>query len=361
MSVIRAWDDNSLNVKSVTDEILQCLFVPHPFLADVVLSRCSFHPDFQDRSSQIQREMLGGLSTWLQSLGHQQSAILARLSKQAVRDHKNVRLGSEGGSPASQGTTSNAGSQMQANTSGYSQGIPGMAQAQGLYNQFSGGLGGRRSGNESYGPGATIGPSTRPEAVPPAVPIFSRPSGGQAGNFYEDAPPFSSQPYISYPGGPSSDMPPPPQAHPPRRPHSPSSYQGRAYGFAPPTQPGFPVAPEQSSYLPPGSSFTEPGLPIPHTGGPPSNSWGSPYPGTSYPGQSYPGQQGTGIQRIPGPGNINSAYSSSPLPSPNFPGTAPSFPSEGGRRFPDPQYDSVYGSGSGSDSRYGHGTRQPDY
>jgi hypothetical protein len=324
------------------------------------VSHCSFHPDFQNRSSQIQREMLGGISAWLQTLGHQQSTILARLSKQAVRDHKNVRLGGEGGAPANQGTfTTNAGSQTQANTSSYLQGVPGMAQAQGVYNQFSGGSGGRRSGNEFYGPGATIGPNTGPEAVPSAVPIFPRPGGGQAGNNYEDTPPFSSQPYMSYPGRPSSDVPPLPLPHPPHPPHSPSSYHGHTYGFAPPTQPGFPVAVEQSSYLPPGSSFTDPGLPSPYTGGPPSSSSGSPYPGSPYQGQSYPGQQGAGILRIPGPGNISPAYSSPPLPPSNFPGTAPSFPPQGGHRFPDPQYDSVYGSGS--DSGYGHGTYQPEY
>ena len=352
MSVIRAWDDNSINVNSVTDEILQCLFVPHPLLANVVLSHCSFHPDFHDHSSQIQREMLDGIRSWLQTLGHQQSAILARLSKEAVRDHKNVRFGSEGGVPASQGaSTTNAGSQMQANTSGYLQGIPGMAQAQGLYNQFGGGSGGRRSGNESYGPGATIGPSTGPEAAPPSVPNLPRPGGGQASNFYEGTPLFSSQSYVSYPGGPSSDMPPLPQVHPPRLPQSPGSRHGHTYGSPPLTQPGFAVTPEQPSYFPSDSSFTGPGLPSPYTGGPRLSSSGSPYPGSSYPGQSYPGQQGTGILRIPGPDNMRPGYSTPPLPSSNFSGTAPS--------FPNPQYDSVYGSGS--DSGHGHGTYQPDY
>jgi hypothetical protein len=355
VSVIRAWDDNSVNVRSVTDEILQCLFVPHPFLANVALSHCSFHPDFQDRSSQIQREMLGGIHAWLQSLGHQQSAILARLSKQAVRDHKNVRPGGEGSAPASHGTfATNAGSQMQANVSGYLQGIPGVAQAQGVYNQFGGGSGGRRSGNEFYGPGETMGAGTGSGAVPPAVSTFQRPSGGQAGNYYEETPPFSSQPHASYPGGRSSDAPPLPQSRPPRPPHSPGSHHGHTYGFTP-TQPGFPIAPEQSSYVPPGSSFPDPGLPSPYTGGPPSSSSG--YPGSSYPGQSYPGQQGTGIPGFPGPGNISPEYSS-PAP-PNFPGATPSFPSQGGRRFPDPQYDPAYGSGS--DSGYGRGSYQPEY
>jgi len=327
--VTKAWDDNSVNPKSVADEILQCLF----------------HPDFHDRSSQIQREMLGGMSAWLQALGHQQSMILARLSKQAVRDHKNVRLGGEGASHST--STTSAGSQ-----SGFLQGIPSLAQAQGLYNQFGGEPGGRRGENEpygSYGPGGTIGSGTGPEVGPPAVPVYSRTGGGQADNFYGDAHSFLPQPYTSsYPGGPSSDAPP----------HSPGSHHGRGhehgptYGFTPPTQPGF-APPKQSSYLPPGSSYTEPGIPSPYTGGPP-NTLGSHYPGSSYPGQSYPGQQGTGILGMPDPGNITPSYSS---PQSNFPGTGPGLPSQGGRRFPEPQYD--YGSGSGSG--YGQGTYQPEY
>jgi hypothetical protein len=311
----------------------------------MVLNYCSFHPDFHDRSSQIQREMLGGMSAWLQALGHQQSTVLARLSKQAVRDHKNVRLGGEGASHST--STTSAGSQ-----SGFLQGIPSLAQAQGLYNQFGGGSGGRRGANEtygSYGPEGTIGSGTGPGAGPPAVPVYARPGRGQADNFYGDARPFLSQPYTSsYPGGPSSDAPP----------HSPGSHHGRehghgpTYGFPPLTPPGF-AAPEQSSYLPPSSSYTEPGISSPYTGGLPNTS-GSHYPGSSYPGMSYPGQQGTGILGMPDPGNISPSYSS---PQSNFPGTGPGFPSQDGRQFPDPQYD--YGTRSGSG--HGHGTYQPEY
>ena len=282
------------------------------------------------------------MSAWLQSLSHQQSVILARLSKQAVRDHKNVRLGGEGASHST--STPSTGSQ-----SSFLQGIPSLAQAQGLYNQFSGGSGGRRGANEpygSYGPGGTIGSGPGPGAGSPTVPVYSRPGGGQADNFYGNAHSFVSQPYTSsYPGGPSLEAPP----------HSPGSHHGRehghapTYGFAPPTQPGF-AAPEQSSYLPPGSSYTEPGIPSPYLGGPPNTS-GSHYPEPSYPGQSYPGQQGTGILGMPDPGNIDPSYSSPPS---NYPG---GFPSQGGGGFPDPQYD--YGSGSGSG--YGHGTYKPEY
>jgi Heterokaryon incompatibility protein Het-C len=390
-----------MNPKSVADEVLQCLCVPHSSPANVVLNYGSFHPDFHDRSSQIQREMLGGMSTWLQGLGHQQGTVLARLSKQAVRDHKNVRLGGEGASHST--STTNAGSQ-----SGFLQGIPSLGQAQGLYNQFGGGSGGRRDANEPYGSygSGSVGSGTGHEAGPPAVPVYGRPGGGQVDDLYGDTRPFKSQSYTSsYPGGPASDAPP----------HSPGSHHGRGdgrtSGFTPPTQLGF-AAPEQSSYLPPGSSYTETGMPShytggrppgssytetgmpshytggrppgssysetgmpshytggrppgpsytepeipsPYTGGRPNTSSGSDYP-SSYPGQSYPGQQGTGILGMPDPGNINPSYGS---PQSNFPvpGTGPSFSSQGGRRFPDPQYD--YGSGSGSG--HGHGTYQPEY
>lgn len=329
-----------MNPKSAADETLQCLFVPHSSLANVLLNYRSFHPDFHDRSSQIQREMLGGMSTWLQSLSHQQGMILARLSKQSVHDHKNVRLGGEGASHST--STPSAGSQ-----SGFLQGIPSLVQAQGLYSQFSGGPGGRRGANEpygSYGSGG-IGSGPGPEAGPPAMPVYSRPGGGQADNFYGDTHSFSPQPHTSpYHGGPSSDAPP----------HSPGPHHGPKYGFAPPSQPGFAVS-EQSSYLPPGSSYMEPEMPSPYAGGPPNTS-GVHYPGSAYPGQSYPGRQGTGILGMPDPGNISPSYGASPPPL-NYPGTGPTFPSQGGRQFPDPQYEYVSGSGSG----YGHGTYQPEY
>lgn len=281
--------------------------------------------------------MLGGMSAWLQAVGHQQSTILARLSKQAVRDHKNVRLGVEGASHSNSTTSGGTQSGLQE--------TPSLEQVPGLYNQFGGGSGGRRYANNpygSFGPGETIGSETGPEAG--TVPVYSRPSGGQADNSYGDPRSFLLQPYTSHPGGPSSHAPP----------LSPDSHHGHGptYGFTTSTQPGF-AAPEQPYYLPLGSSYAEPGISSPYTGGPPNTS-GLHHPGSSYPGQSYPGQQGTEILSMPDPGNISPSYS---LPQSNFPGTQPSFPSQGGHRFPDPQYD--YGSGSGSG--YGQGTYQPEY
>ncbi|KAI9465912.1 Het-C-domain-containing protein [Lactarius psammicola] len=255
--VVKAWDDNSVNVKSVTDDILQCLF----------------HPDFQNHSSQIQREMLACIKNWLQSLGHKQSTVLARLSKQAVRNHQNVRLGGEGSAPVSQshGTSAgNAGFPGQGNVPNLFHGIPGMAQAQGLYNQFSGGAG---AGRDGFGP--PMGTVSVPEAAPPPVPVSPRPGGGQAASFFGDSPtPFGSQSYMppSYPGGP-----PLPQPQSPR-PHS-SGHHGHGHGYHSPTPPGHPGVPGQPPYLPSASGFPDSGSQPPYIGGPPVPLQEPSYPG----------------------------------------------------------------------------------
>ena len=121
------------------------------------------------------------------------------------------------------------------------------------------------------------------------------------------------------------------------------------------TQPGISMShPSNRLIYLQAQAMLEPGIPSPVYQVAPPNTSGSHYPGSSYPGQSYPGQQGTGILGMPSPGNISPSYGS---PQPNFPGTGPGFPSQGGGGFPDPQYD--YGSGSGSG--YGRGTYQPEY
>jgi Heterokaryon incompatibility protein Het-C len=333
------------------DEILQCLFVPHPvsLLANVLLNKCRFHPEFQNHSSQIQREMLAGMRVWLQSLGYKQSEILTRLSKQAVRNHQNVRPGGEGNASVSQGTfASNPGSQ--------AQGSAGMGLVQGLYSQFSGGAGGRREGNDFSAPGRGSGPV--PGTVPPSIPISTRPGSGQAGNNYGDSPIPSSSQYVSpppYPGGSSSGVPSLPQTHSPR----PPPLHGPAYGYPSPTQPSFLVAPENPPYTLPGSNFPDPGLPSPHLGGPSPASPVSPYPGSSYPGQSpYPGQQEIGFSRMPGPNNSFNAPYNSPAPPFSVPGTVPSFP-PGAPSFPNAQPEPDYGSAGYSG--YGQGPYQPEY
>jgi hypothetical protein len=353
-AVVKAWDDNSVSVKSVTDDILHCLFV-HCLgpIRDVLLTNCRFHPDFQNHASQIQREMLACVRNWLQSLGHKQSAVLARLSKEAVRNHQNVRLGGEGASVSQShgAVTGNAGFPGQGNL----QGIPGMGQVQGLYNQFSGGAGAGREG----GFGTAMGTVPAPEIAPPPVPVSPRPGGGQAAGFFGNSPtPFASQSYMpppAYPGGPAVGLQPLPQTPSPRPAHASGPYHGHGHGYPSPAQPGFPGGPDQPPYSPSASGFPDSGSQSPYIGAPPLvPPQGPSYPGSSYPGQSlYPGQQGTGYLGMPNSdGRFSPSYDSPPNPPPSFPGTAPSFP-QSGPGFPNaPNAQSGSGYGYGN---YGQG------
>ncbi|KAH7887067.1 heterokaryon incompatibility protein HET-C [Phlebopus sp. FC_14] len=122
--VVKAWDDTSINVHQVTEEVLQCLF----------------HPDFHDPNSKIQSEMLKYMRTWVQDLGSRRDETLHRLSKEAVRAHQNIRLS---------GTYAyNQGVQTQQSIQGYAAQIPGVAQAQSLLNM----VGGAPQGNRRDGP-----------------------------------------------------------------------------------------------------------------------------------------------------------------------------------------------------------------
>jgi hypothetical protein len=300
-AVIKAWDDNSVNVKSVTDEVLQCLFVLHPIapLASVLLNSCRFHPEFQNNSSQIQREMLAGMRLWLQSVGHnKQSEILGRLTKQAVHGHQNVRPGSEGSASVSQGT-------------------------------FSSNAGGRREGDGfgKLGSGSTFVPDSQP------------------GYTYGES--SSSQLYVPpqpYPAGPSLGVPPLPQTH---------HHGSDAYSYHTPTQPGFPAAPGNPPYsAPPSLGFPEgPGLSYPGAARPASP--GSSYRGPYYPGRpSYPGQQG-----MPSPGN---SFNTTPLAPPSsLSGTEPIRFPQNTSSFPGAQPESGYGTTNYSG--YGQGSYQPEY
>lgn len=104
-----------------------------------------FHPDFHDRNSKIQREMMEYMSTWLQSLGNNRQEVLRRLTKQAVRNHENIRLAGQGGSaPAQGGYAQNAGVEAQHNLQGYLNQVPGMSSASAMLSKINspGGSGG---------------------------------------------------------------------------------------------------------------------------------------------------------------------------------------------------------------------------
>ncbi|KAA1472452.1 Het-C-domain-containing protein [Dentipellis sp. KUC8613] len=272
--VTKAWDDPSMNVHSVTEDILSCLF----------------HPNFHNSSSGIQREMMGYVQSYVQGLGAKQHEILRRLSKNAVRNHENIRLAGEGGAPASQGSyAANAGVEAQHDIQGYLGNIPGFQQAQGLLGQFGGGQGGRRDAPGPTVPGGYEGSGHG--GYPPPPPLGSRPPAaepprlGQAGDYYGEgaAPPPPNRPAV--PPGP----PPIPHGHG----HHHHPHGGHPHGNAPvgfpdaaPGGAGYPGGPSgysgQSSY--PGQTSTYPGQ--------------SSYPGQStYPGQSsYPGGPGGGFQ-----------------------------------------------------------------
>jgi hypothetical protein len=339
-AVVKAWDDNSVNAKSVTDDILQCLF----------------HPDFQNHASQIQREMLACVRNWLQSLGHNQSTILGRLSKQAVRNHQNVRLGGEGSAPGNH-SHGNAGIPGQGNVPNLLQGVPGMAHAQGLLNQFSGGAG---TGRDAFG--ATMGTVPVPETGPPPVPVSPRPGVGPAGGLT----PFATQSYPPPPAypGPPMGSPTVPKPSSPRPARVSSPYHGHGHGYHSPTppQPGFPGVPDQPPYMPSTSGFPDPGSQPPYMGGPPRQE--PPYsPVSSFPGQSlYPGQQGAGYAGMPDSGGrFSPSYGQPPNPPSSFPGTAPSFP-QSGPGFPDASNAQPgSGYGSGGYGGYGQGSYQPGY
>ncbi|KAJ7906270.1 heterokaryon incompatibility protein HET-C [Mycena leptocephala] len=262
--VIKAWDDNSVNVHHLAEDVLSCLF----------------HPDFHNNSSKVQREMMQYMHTWVNGLGARKHSVLQRLSKNAVRNHENIRHAGEGGTPAAEGTfAANQAHQFQHQVAGYAQQhIPGAAQAQALFGGHNHGQGRDMPGN---------------------------PGGGQASSYYDGGGAAPAQPSYgsgapSFPGESSSYAPP---SGPP---HStgPTGYN------APPTGPTSGYNP---SYAPPPGPPSFPGAAPSFPGGP--GEYGSPAPG----GYGSPAPGGYGF-----PGG----------PAPDFPGAAPAFPGGPNSGFP---------------------------
>ncbi|KAF9022321.1 Het-C-domain-containing protein [Hymenopellis radicata] len=314
--VTKAWDDPSANVQQVTEDALQCLF----------------HPDFQNRNSKVQNEMMQCLHKWYQDLGKRQQDVLRRLTKESVRSGNNKRLEGEGGKPAAEGTfAANQAHSAQQKIQGYASSIPIVGQATSF---LGGGAGNRREGGPgdvSYGggyPGAQAGGHSHGSEMP---------TGGQASSYY---------------GGSSGSSYAPPPGPPPTG-SRPSSYT--------PSGPSSYAPPPTSSYAPPS------GPPPPHHAGySPSyiNSSSSPpsFPGgTSSPPPTFPG----GAPSFPGepsfPGAVPYGHGSPPPsfpPAPGFPdagpggfGGAPGFPGAGGHSQyqPPPHFPQAppYGGGSG--------------
>ncbi|RDX44411.1 Het-C-domain-containing protein [Lentinus brumalis] len=292
--VVKAWDDNSMNVHQVTEDILQCLF----------------HPDFHTSNSQIQREMLDYMRRWVQGLGHQQQEILRRLTKQAVRNHENIRLGSkpESANPSQGSYAHNAGVQTQHQLQGYASQIPGMAQAQSTFGSAQNAFGQAQQFIGKFSGGRPNFGTGRDGGGPPPPP-----STGEAASFYGTGGAQSSS-YAPPSGPPQSSSYAPPSGPPPSSSYAP--YSG---------------APQPSSYAQPephGHAGYNPG----YTSPPPPPGGGG---GMGFPQADVPGG-------FPQPGGY-SPYGGPPPPGP-----------PGGFGFPSPDVPQPHGHGHEHHGHHGH-------
>ncbi|OBZ67753.1 hypothetical protein A0H81_12495 [Grifola frondosa] len=296
--VVRAWDDTSMNVHQITDDILSCLF----------------HPDFHDRNSQVQREMMEYMQRWVQGMGGRQHETLRRLSKESVRNHENIRAAGEGGPPAAQGSyAQNVGMEAQHDLHGYLSQVPGVSQAQSLMGKIGGGGSSGSSSIPSLGQAqalfGTLGASSGiMRDTSPGEPSAAgyQPGGQQYGtqSGYDGPRPPATGQAASYYSESQTTLP-------------SGEVQTATYGvstYRPPPQPSFPGGPSGMSYAPPprpppgGSSGYAPSY---------APSYSSP---TSFPsadmGSTYPGQEGYG-----GGGSYGPPPGRSGFPNPDFPDT----------------------------------------
>ena len=292
------------------------------------ISNSRFHPDFHNPQSQVQREMLQSIHDWLSKSPNQHS-ILQRLTKESVRNHRNVRTEGEGGAPASQGSfAEQEGHKFQQNVLGY---IPGGGLLSGNARGVEGGSPGYPSGSGGYpqGGGQQYGDFSGPPGYP------SGPMGGgghqQGGDRYGSTstytPPAAAPSHATtFPmsGGGPPPLPPPHSgpAHHHRPEPTPSQHGGYAPSF--PSDNSFP-GPERG-----GDGFSFPG-----SGTAPFPGGGVPYGETSFPGastfpsaSSFPGPPGGGYEAPLGPphlggynphGGDGPTYHAPPGPPPGFP------------------------------------------
>ncbi|GAA6002538.1 hypothetical protein JCM10207_001169 [Rhodosporidiobolus poonsookiae] len=208
-AIVKAWEDNSLN--------------PHQVAADVLSA--FHHPFFYDDNSQIQREMGAHLKKWIDDMpASDKRTILDRLTKDAVRNHKNKRIGHESdqeghgahGSYNSVLMPQGVGAFAQQHIPGASSAMNSFTQAQNKFNQVSNqfstatsgvGFGGRREFGDGQG-GYMPPVGAPPQAVHGGAPSFDGAQGGYnagyssssgGGGFSHGPPP--QQPQHHYGGG----------------------------------------------------------------------------------------------------------------------------------------------------------------
>ncbi|KAG8745998.1 hypothetical protein FRC10_006337 [Ceratobasidium sp. 414] len=291
--ITKAWDDTSVHARQVIEPILQCMF----------------HPDFHDRNSAVQREMLQYMST-IKSHKDPQD-IARRLSKESVRNHQATRLQEHGQAAHASGAGYNAALQAQSDIGNYLNSV-GAGAIGGI---FTSAQGGRRE--VSGGGGAPVGaPGQGGHGYTGATSL-----GGEASQFYGSGQSQSGyQPQYSAPPGPPPQGGagigfPSPLSVPTFTPPSGAPYgaYSPSYGGSQPSAPSsFPSTPSfpspagmysPPSFPPPGGgfpqpagTFLEPGF-APPPGPPPSFPGGppSPFPGgpqqppdnSTYPGQHH--------------------------------------------------------------------------
>jgi len=215
------------------------------------------------------------MKDWIGKVPNQRS-IIQRLSKDSVKNHKNIRLAGEGGAPESQGSF--AETEAHKFQHSLAQNIPGLAQATNLMNQFSGQGQGRDLPGSGY-PGAGGQAASYYGGGDTSIPQPNAYGGVQPGYNPPSGPPAPS----SYGAGPPSHAPPVPQR------------QGT--GYTPSYAPSYDAPPSGSVPSFPGAGPSFPGADPAH-----------PFPGADVHSPSFPGAD---------------AHSHA---APSFPGVAPSFP-----------------------------------
>ena len=315
-----------------------------------------FHPDFHNPQSQIQREMLQSVRDWLSKSPNQYS-VLQRLTKESVRNHKNLRVEGEGGAPASQGSfAEQEAHQFQNTVMGYIPGAgllsgnaraveggsPGYPGKPGGYPQAGGqqhggfpgpsvypggpmGGGGHQHGGNRYGATSTYTP---PAAAPSHATTFPMSGGG---------PPSLPSPH----SGPAHHPPPPPSGpHTQHGGYTPSFPSGNSFPSPGQGGDGFSFPGGGTAPFPGGDGVSFPGA--------------APFPGAS----SFPDG---GYNAPPGPPPHIGGYNPPAGPPPHGDGgyhapfgPPPGFPDSGG-----------YGGGTGFEfpnpsARPGYNSERPD-
>ena len=218
--------------------------------------------------------MMEYMKSWVQELGHNQRAIIARLSKESVRAQNNTRASQGVGASTAQGQPGQI-QQAQQSIQGFMQGIPGVSQMQGLLNMTGGTTGIGREGpseqsgylrpeiSASHGSAYSTGSNYAPP-LGPSLPV----------NAYSSSPPYG-QPSQSGPLFPAQNSYASSYAQAP----STTSFPGANNPYAQSTPGGYPGVPT-SSNTPPGGYQSPHGTHLSSypPGGPPSADFGG-FPG----------------------------------------------------------------------------------